>query len=317
MTAQAGLDEANTLPRIEPVRSASLIFNPNSGARPPAEDLKVILEFLAAAAIDVKVFECAESPGQSAREAVQTGPDIVLVAGGDGTVGAVASTLAHQPIPLGILPCGTANALAMALGIPRDLRKACEVVLTARPRVIDLARCNGRISSLLVAIGFEAKVVKELTAETKETWGPLAYYVEAFAQLPKRELFEAEIASDDGTVIMKAAAVTIANAAPPSSPLAQGCGEVVFDDGMLDVTIAGPETMMQTVETLAELVMAIVTRRPVESEFLKAIRTRRVKVNARPGQPVVLDGEDIGSTPIAAECLPRALTVLVPPSVDT
>ena len=294
------------------LRSASLIFNPASGPGEPEEDLKRILDVFGVRSVPVKVFETGDDPARAAARAVSEYPDILLVAGGDGTVGAVAGVLAGKDLPVGILPSGTANALAIALGIPRDLEKACEVVFTGTTKSIDLARCNGRIVSLLVAVGFEARLVKEVDAQAKEKWGPLAYYVQGLAQLPKRELFQAEVHADESTVELNAAAVTVANAAPPSSPLAQGLGEVVLDDGQLDVTIAGPETLIQTVETLAELVRAIATRSPVETEFLKAIRARRVTVNTWPPQPVVADGEDLGTTPIEMSSLPRALRVFVP-----
>jgi YegS/Rv2252/BmrU family lipid kinase len=297
---------------VAQVRSASLIFNPDSGPGDPEEDLRRIVEAFHARAVRVKVFETADAPAQAAEKALAEAPEIVLAAGGDGTIGSVAGVMAGKDVPLGVLPSGTANALAIALGIPRDLEKACELIFTGTPRTIDLARCNGNIISLLVAIGFEARLVKEIDKDAKEKWGPLAYYIEGLAQLPNRELFETEIQADENRLTLKAAAVTVANAAPPSSPLAQGLGEVVVDDGKLDVTVAGPETFMQTVETLAELVRAIATRRPVEADFLKAVRAGRVIVNAYPPQPVVGDGEDLGTTPIEVVCLPRALRVIAP-----
>ncbi|MCW5982888.1 MAG: YegS/Rv2252/BmrU family lipid kinase [Bryobacteraceae bacterium] len=296
------------------VRSAGLVFNPASGPRNPDDDLQVILNALQARDISVRVFESTGDPDGAARQALAAQPDVVLVAGGDGTVGGVAGAMAHQSVPLGILPGGTANALAMAIGVPRDLEKACDLVLAGELRWLDLARCNGRIMSLLAAIGFEAKVVKDVDDEAKQKWGALAYYVKGLAQLPQRELFEARIAADSERLELSAAAVTVANAAPPSSPLAQGFGEVVPDDGRLDITIAGPETMTQTVETLAELVRAMVTRQPVESDFLRAIRAVRVRVETDPPQPVVVDGEDIGATPVEVVCMPKALRVLAPPA---
>lgn len=86
--------------------------------------------------------------------------ELVIVSGGDGTVSAVAQALIATSKILGIVPRGTANAIATALGIPCKIPAACNVIINGTPRLIDTAKCNNCASILLVGVGFEASTLR-------------------------------------------------------------------------------------------------------------------------------------------------------------
>lgn len=111
---------------------------------------------------------------------------------------------------------------------------------------------------------------------------------------------------------MSTTAITIANAAPVTSVLAQGFGQVLFNDGLLDVTIAASETALQRLNAITSLFASALVNAPTRRDDILRLRTSRLKVTADPPQKVVLDGEIIGTTPIEVECIQSALTVLTP-----
>lgn len=253
-----------------------------------------------------------------AKAAVSQGADLVIAAGGDGTVSAVAGTLIGTGIPLGIIPRGTANAFAVALGISRFLpiRSACQIILAGHSQTIDAALCNGFPMILLAGIGYEATVIELADRELKNQWGPLAYLMSGWQSIDKQRQFEIKIESKGKLYQLSAGAITIANAAPSTSILAQGAGEVLWDDGLLDVTIATAENKLDAVTTMLKLFGAAIRKTELNQQNVVHGRTRKLKVTTNPPQKVVVDGEIIGNTPVEVECIPNGLTVLVSESLS-
>ncbi|MCU0524391.1 MAG: methylglyoxal synthase [Elainella sp. Prado103] len=296
-------------------RVAHLIFNPVSGQGNAEQDLALIQRLL-----DPHLYlevhqttedKCAE---ELAEKAIAANADMVIASGGDGTVSAVAGQLIGTRIPLGILPRGTANAFASALGIPTTLtpiRGACQVILAGKTRQVDAAFCNGLPMVLLAGIGLEAEVIDRADREAKDRWGALAYLMAGWQQLDEQTLFETEIEMDGRIERFQAGALTIANAAPATSVLAQGVGQVIFDDGLLDVTIASASTKLEALRTVTQLLGSALIR-PIENPNVVHFGAKQLKVTATPPQKVVVDGEIIGTTPVEVECIPSGLTVFVP-----
>ena len=131
-------------------------------------------------------------------------------------------------------------------------------------------------------------------------------------QLDEQQLFEAEIEIEGKTKSFQAGAITVANVAPPTSVLAQGIGEVVADDGLLDITIATVDNKLHAVTTMLSMLGAALIKTSAELDNIIHLRSPKVKISALPAQKVVLDGEIIGNTPLEIECLPQSLTVFAP-----
>jgi YegS/Rv2252/BmrU family lipid kinase len=296
-------------------RVAHLIFNPVSGQGNSEQELALIQRILEPH-VHLKiqqttVEDCAED---FAQQAIADNADLVIASGGDGTVSAVAGALIGTGIPLGVIPRGTANAFAAAMGIPTTLtpiRGACQTILAGKTRTVDAAYCNGKPMILLAGIGLEAEAVERADRESKDRWGVLAYLMAGWQQLDEQLLFETEIEIDGTVERFQAGAITIANAAPITSVLAQGIGQVVFDDGLLDVTIASASSKLEAIRTVVRL-LGTALMQPLESPNIVHMGAKRLKVSTTPPQKVVVDGEIIGTTPIEVECFPGSLTVLVP-----
>lgn len=305
--------------RLAKTRVAHLIFNPVAGQRNAEQDLSLIRQLLEPH-LSLKIHQT--TPEVDAEQLVKTAvsekdADLVIAAGGDGTVSAVAGSLIGTGIPLGIIPRGTANAFAVALGIPRfsPIRSACQIILAGHSQTIDAAYCNGIPMILLAGIGYEATMIELADRELKNQWGPLAYLMSGWQSIDKQRQFEIEIESKGNLYQLYAGAITIANAAPSTSILAQGAGQVIWDDGLLDVTIATAENKLDAVTTMLKLFGAAIKKTELNQQNVVHGRTSKLKVTTNPPQKVVVDGEIIGTTPVEVECIPNGLTVLASESI--
>ncbi|MEM9450821.1 MAG: methylglyoxal synthase [Cyanobacteria bacterium P01_E01_bin.6] len=297
-------------------KTAHLIFNPVSGTGNSENDLDLIHEMLDPH-FNFHVYTTTPdiSAADLAQQALEASTDVVIASGGDGTVSAVAGQLANTGIPLGIIPRGTANAFCMAVGIPTaitPIRNACRTILEGHTVVVDTARCNGKPMILLAGIGFEAEMVEKASRELKDQWGTLAYLMAGWQQLSEQNLFEVEADVSGAPYIAQAGALTVANAAPPTSVLAQGVGNVDYSDGLLDLTIASPESTLEAVTSLIRVFGSALVKTPVNQPNVRHGRVPRITIQTRPPQKVVVDGELIGTTPVDIECCPKSLCVLVP-----
>lgn len=295
------------------MRSACLIFNPVAGQTDPEQDLAQIRDLLEPDIdLDIQFTTEEVDAEQLAVAAVARGVDAVIASGGDGTLSAAASALVETRVPLGVISRGTANAFATALDLPDTIPAACEVILQGKTQMVDAARCNDRPIVLLAGIGFEAETVELADRESKNRFGMLAYVLAGFRQLRNIKNFEVELETEDRLIKVTAAAVTVANAAPPTSVLAQGPAGINWDDGLLDVTIVAPHGITGALAATYHLFQSASSGNAAERDDIGYLRARKVRIDTDPVQKVVLDGELYGTTPIVVECIPRSLTLFVP-----
>ncbi len=294
-------------------RSACLIFNPVAGQGDADQDLAQIRDILEPEIeLEVCLTTAEMDADHLAQAAVERGFQTIIASGGDGTLSAAATALVGTDIQFGIISRGTANAFATALGIPDTIEAACKTILQGATQKVDAAYCNGKPMVLLAGVGFEAETVELADREAKNRFGMLAYVLAGVQQLRNLENFEVQIETEDKIVTVSAAAVTVANAAPPTSILAQGPAGIVVDDGLLDLTIVAPVNRAGAVAAAYHLFQSASTGAAVEREDIGYLRANRFKITAEPPQKVVLDGEMVGTTPIDVECIPQGLTVFVP-----
>jgi YegS/Rv2252/BmrU family lipid kinase len=171
-----------------------------------------------------------------AADAARRGVDVVVAAGGDGTVNEVVNGLDGYDVPLGIIPLGTANDFARQVGIPPDADHAMDVILRRKPRRLDTASLNGRRFLNVSTGGVGAEVTVETPAEAKESLGAMAYAISGMRKLAAFHAGHARFSGDDfhyeGEFLMFAVGLTRST----------GGGTMVTPrasavDGLLDVCI--------------------------------------------------------------------------------
>lgn len=159
------------------MRSASLIYNPEAGRFPPGPLLQRASQVLTREGWEVHIAEGkgGEELNRLAIQAVDQECFAVFVAGGDGTVGTVASALAGSDTALGVLPSGTANVWAQELGLPRldwihwfALEQAAARLAKGEVRLVDLGLCNDKAFLLWAGMGLDAHIVNSI--EPRERW---------------------------------------------------------------------------------------------------------------------------------------------------
>lgn len=255
-----------------------------------------------------------EDPGEAqARDAARAGAQLVLVAGGDGTVRAAAQGLAHSGVPLGILPQGTGNLLARNLDIPQDEDDALEVALRGAERTLDLGRLDdGTAFAVMAGAGFDALMMREAPERLKPVVGWGAYVVGGARGLRHRRVHLTLRLDDAPPREAVVRTVLVGNVGKLTAGL-QLLPDAAPDDGALDVALVAPRSPWDWVV----LVVGGLIGRHRPDRRLELLRGRRVEVRTRRVEARQVDGELIDDGPgFIAEVDPGALVVRVPRSPE-
>jgi YegS/Rv2252/BmrU family lipid kinase len=239
---------------------------------------------------------------------------MVVAAGGDGTVSAVAEGLVGTETPLGIIPLGTANVLARELGIPVELEGAVRLLAGAHGVTsIDAMKVGEKHYFTQVGIGIDAMMIRDTRREDKRRFGRIAYIWTALTRLlgfqPRRFL----ITADDRQELHRASQVVIANSGILGQPPFRWGPDIEIDDGRLDVCIVRARTLLNYV-TLGWHVVRGQHRQSTNVRYLRA--RRQIDIETRRPLPVQADGEIIGETPMRVEVVAAAVRVIVPETRD-
>jgi YegS/Rv2252/BmrU family lipid kinase len=271
----------------------AVIVNPVSGARAGASRGRARGELAAAvldrAGIDGEVFltERAGHAFDLARAAVARGATRVIAWGGDGTVNEVGRALLHAPAALGIVPAGSGNGLARALGLPRDPEAALARAFTASTTRIDAGDLAGHVFLNIAGLGFDAHVAHAFS----RTGGSRGF--QRYVRVVSRELFGYRplvyrVRFADETQVHRAFLLSIANG-PQWGNGASIAPGARFDDGLLDVVIAEADGPLHVALQVPRLFTGTIDRAP-------GVTTRRVRdvvIEVDAPCPVHVDGEPL------------------------
>ena len=253
-------------------------------------------------------------PGHAAEIAAARGSqfDVVLTLGGDGTAMEVAGALAWTGTPVGVLPGGTGNLLARALGVPMRVEKAVPALLAGSRKRIDLGVVKGRRFAVAAGVGIDAAMVEETPTWLKRRLGVLAYTImatkAALRAVLRRQFFLARIEVEGEVIERRAAAVLFANfGAILEDRIAFG-PEITVDDGVLDCCIFSPSNLRDAMR-----IMWRVTQRDFRPDRSILYRKgTRFRIETDPVLPLQADGELLGTTPADIGVEPLAVELLVP-----
>jgi diacylglycerol kinase (ATP) len=255
-----------------------------------------------------------DDPGRAMTEqAVGENVDLVLGAGGDGTIRVICSGLAHTGIPFGLIPAGTGNLLARNIGIPLDEVAALDVAFDGADKAVDLVSLQVDDQppdhfAVMAGIGLDAVIMEGADAKMKKAVGPAAYFVSA-AQNANHPAMHATIAIDDQPPIRRRAHVIVVGNVGFILANIQLIPGARADDGMLDVLVASPRTLRDWVR----LTTRVVTRRRQPDDQLDRLTGHRVTITVEERDQVQLDGDTVGEcNTMTAEVVPAALRLRVP-----
>lgn len=292
----------------------ALVINPTSGKRRGEQVAAAARERLLAEGHTVTAVrgDDAAQARDRLKLAIDAGLDAVIVVGGDGALHAVLELVADTDLVFGLLPAGTGNDTARALGIPvGDTRAALDVLLAGHVRAIDLARVHsaelpGTDVATVVASGFDSLVNERANAMT---WprGNMRYNLAIVAELKAFSPLPFTLTLDGTTVETEAMLVAVGNGPSYGGGL-RLCEGAEVDDGLLDVCIIKPVSKARLLRVFPRLYSGSHTTLP---EFVR-YRVREVTVSS-PGIVAYGDGERLGPLPMTTTARPAALQVLAPP----
>lgn len=299
-----------------------IIANPVSGGGKWPESKSDVIAALSPY-FSVVVKETTKSMGakELARQALVQEPDMIIAAGGDGTVNEVASELVGRTLRFAILPCGTANALCHAMWGIRSkftpITMACDAIIHGDTRMIDVAKCNDQIALLIAAVGFEQQMIEFANRDAKNSDGQGAYIKGFLDAVTSGDVLSLNVRFDEEEEQrLNTHSMVIANAAPFSTLLAQGSGEPDINDGKLDVTwIPESDLPGMHVLSLTELVVSGFTSEKVGS-FTEHRQVESIRIHHPNGLKYVIDGELFESDVLEITVKPDALRVMSPKESD-
>jgi diacylglycerol kinase (ATP) len=247
---------------------------------------------------------------EEAKEAVARevagGADLIVAAGGDGTVGLIGTELVGSDVALGILPLGSVMNICRMLGVPRELPGAAAAIAQRHVESIDVGEANGQLFYETASVGIQAAVFRHTQEFENGDWGSVFRAVrEAFRYNPARVTLTLD---GEREVATRALMVTISNA-PYIGVAMTVAPDARLDDGQFDVVVWEHFSKRELLRHLASIAFG----RRRYSPHISTHRAARVTVVGHRPLPSRADSHDLGTTPL--ECLmhPQALRVVVGP----
>jgi diacylglycerol kinase (ATP) len=285
----------------------SILVNPRGGrgrVLRRLEDLRALGRRLGA---PVTLCRDADDLTSRARCAVEEGAERLLVAGGDGTLHYALPALVGGRCALGILPLGTGNDLAGALGIPNDLHLAARGAVEGPVRRIDLGRVDNVLFAGVAGLGFDSDVARRANRYSGPLRGRAIYLSAILRTVTRFTPLALRLESDGGSFDGRATFAVVANS-PRYGAGVRIAPEARLDDGLLDVVIVKEISRSRLLANLP----SVLRGRHLGHPSVVAFRCRRATITAERETAIVGDGEAIGGagpSPIVVEVLSEALTV--------
>lgn len=309
---------------------AAFIFNPNAG-RGGHSRLRLLeraANVLLSHGIQVEIIptHASGTAGAQAVDAVSQGAELIFACGGDGTLHEVIQGLAHHPsATVGILPLGSANALARHLGLSLDPAEAMRQQLRFTAHSIPLGRVTcetpegqrSRYFAVMAGAGPDGMLVYRMLATGKQRMGRSVYYLRAARLFLSSRFSNFRVCATlhDGCPFegdaVSAMAIRVGDLGGLFSPLAQGASP---NDNILQLTLTSPPSHL----ALPVWFATSWTRTHRWNPYTQHIRVAEFSCSAAESRAYVqADGEWIGTTPMRVELIPNALRLLMPPPQAT
>lgn len=296
---------------------AVIIFNPAAGARRRSHLAKT-LDALKRLGVSYEIVET-EKPGDAENIAKQAGqsvnedrPDLIVAAGGDGTIHEVVNGLADTGLPLAIIPLGTANVLAREINLEHSPKAVARTIAHGKPKTIHLGKIEGRgeIADrrfiLMAGIGFDAEAVNRINLGLKSVIGRGAYGVSALEEFVLGRHRAFKVTADGETHL--ASWLVVGNARYYAGGFSV-TPDARLTDASLDVCLFQGTGRLDT----ARFVLSSMAGLHGHLKDVKFIRTQRLIVEGPPDSVVQVDGDIVGHLPATISSDGGKIELIYPP----
>ncbi|MCI2803913.1 diacylglycerol kinase [Staphylococcus pettenkoferi] len=292
-------------------KRARIIYNPTSGKEMFKRALPDVLIKLEKAGYETSAY-ATERSGDATKEAeraLEQEYDLLIVAGGDGTLNEVVNGIAEQPNrpKLGIIPMGTVNDFGRALHLPSNIMKAVDVIVNGHTTQVDIGKMNSRYFINLAAGGKLTEVSYETPSKLKSIVGPFAYYIKGFEMLPQMKAVDIRI-EYDGEIFQGEALLFLLGLTNSMAGFEKLVPDAKLDDGYFTLIIVEKAN-------LAELghIMTLASRGE-HTKHPKVIykKAKSVSISSFANMQLNVDGEYGGKLPGNFLNLERHIEVFTP-----
>ncbi len=291
---------------------AFVVFNPVAGRSSDGLRQK-IADHLEEAGWSFEIYETTgrEQVARVVETALErAGRDLVVAAGGDGTVAGVAGGLIRTGVPMGVLPLGTGNVFSRELGIPERIREALSLLTGDHGTMrVDAMEVEGQFFLLNVSAGLSSMMMRGTATKDKRRLGRLAYVWTGLQKIAGHQPHRFSLTIDGQHHVQRAAEVIVANSGALGDPSFRWSPEVELNDGRVDVGVVRARSAWDYLQVAFALVLR---GQPDVGTIQHLIAERNVIVDATPRLPMQGDGQFIGYPPVEVKVVPNALYVVVP-----
>jgi diacylglycerol kinase (ATP) len=286
-----------------------VIYNPAAGRGRARRHVREVEEYLRArgARVDCEPSTDPADLVRIAAESSRAGYDRVVVCGGDGTLNLAVREFDLEKGTLALIPTGSGDDFARVMGIPRNVRRACDVVISGKVREVDVALANDIRYLGVAGLGFDSEVADFANRNVKFLRGSAVYLYAIFRVLPRFTPRPVEIRSDDGTRHEEIMFAAIGNTRQYGGGI-RITPDAIVDDGLLDLCIVHRTTRVELLKTLPKAY----TGAHIRSEFVEMRRGRSFCFASETPMAVYADGEPLTRTPVAFGLCGSRLRVVVP-----
>jgi diacylglycerol kinase (ATP) len=282
-----------------------LIYNPTAGRGRARRHIAEAQAHLRARGVEV---ECRESTSPAdltrlAAEASGAGYDRVVVCGGDGSLNLAVREFNLQQGTLGLIPLGSGDDFARVLGIPRDVKRACDVLVDGSLREVDVATANGLRYLGVAGLGFDSEVARYANERVKLLRGSLVYLYAILRVLPRFKPHRVQLNGREETIMF----ACVGNSRQYGGGIRITPAALV-DDRELDLCIVHRTSRAQLLKTLPRAY----TGSHVKSAFVETGRGTDFHFTAETPLDVYADGEWLTQTPVRFALAAERLRIAVP-----
>jgi len=239
-----------------------------------------------------------------ARLAVSRGVPRIIVAGGDGTLNEVINGIAGTRTELAVIPTGTANVLAIEMGIPMNVGKACALAIEGKSTAVDLGLAGDRYFALMAGIGFDAMVIKNINPVLKKTIRHAAFPLSGLVTFMQEDLPLLSVKTMDHET--EGYFVVVANSKYYGGRFGP-TPDASMTDGMFDICVLKEKGLAE----MLNFWIGALRKSRIDDSAAEYFRAPAVEVSCPAGSPVLVqtDGEIIGELPMNLMIVPRALNI--------
>ncbi|WP_099224963.1 diacylglycerol kinase [Listeria costaricensis] len=284
-------------------KRARVIYNPTSGRELIKKNLADVLQILENAGYVTSAHATTPEAGDAKREAelaVVDGYDLVVAAGGDGTINEVINGIAEQPVrpKVGIIPTGTTNDFARALHVPRDVIKATEIIAAGQSVAMDIGKANDTYFINIGGGGRLTELTYDVPSKLKTMLGQLAYYLKGIEMLPSFKATKVKIEYDDGFFEGEAMffLLGLTNSIGGFEKIAP---DAKLDDGKFSLIVVKKVNLAEFIR----LITLALRGDHVKEPNVIYVKSEKVVVTSEEKMLINLDGELGGETPMTFQNL--------------